>query len=653
VIGFLLTTASIFACGLAVSDRLWRRDDGRAVVSTAVVAPSRRRRRDAAATAGEDTGATPAERVVSGAVVGLAIWLAANWILAVTHLFTRPALIGVVIAMAIVAIVLRSSFFVLRRPSLLLIPLALWTLFALWKGSVLPPQSHDALAYHLPKAAMIAQAHGFEHFAAPDPRITSLPANYELLLADVLVMSGSDALTEWIGTLTFLLFLCATAAMAERWWREKAHRAATALAVAGAPLLLLHSSADKNDILVCFLGVAAIMWGARWVARGGRTPMLLVIVSLAIAGGTKPNAAAILAALAPFLLLRWRAVRLRDVALTAAVAVLAFLLLGGVAYIDAAAAHGATSAQAGGGPRLTWGDFSNLWQAPALMLTVPFEPKPNAVWVPWRGEYWYWPHYEIFFSHYGALITILAVLAPFCALRKNEPNRERTIATLATLLAAALILPLRMRPLGMFASMGRYLAFVLPVIACWSVPPMIEILRARSKLLANTFAGAIAAFFVVSAIDVAVGDRFAPLRFVEWAAAHRGTRHVWFMPNRAASVADRFAGPRDTIAIDGSFDTWSYPAFGAGLTRRVIFLPANVTPNDIPLEARWVVIDRSWSRIWENPNLTDMGKFWSFVGRGKPAPEDVRLLLALERDPRFAQVFYDPRANQAVFKRIR
>ena len=36
----------------------------RAVVSTAVAAPSRRRRRDAAATAGEDTGATMNDRML-------------------------------------------------------------------------------------------------------------------------------------------------------------------------------------------------------------------------------------------------------------------------------------------------------------------------------------------------------------------------------------------------------------------------------------------------------------------------------------------------------------------------------------------------------------------------------------------------------------
>src|SRR5437016_14671771 len=161
VIGFAVVVVVIFAAGLAVSDRLWRRLD-----------------------AEQDTGGC--ERFLSGAVTGIALWMAANWCLALTHLFVRPTLIAVVVMLAIAAIALRPRVS-LPLPSLLIIPIAAWALFAWWKGAVLPPQSFDALSYHLPKALLIMRAHGFEHFVAPDPRITNLPANYELMLADVLV----------------------------------------------------------------------------------------------------------------------------------------------------------------------------------------------------------------------------------------------------------------------------------------------------------------------------------------------------------------------------------------------------------------------------------------------------------------------------------
>lgn len=637
VIGFILAIAVILAAGLGVSDRLWQSLDG-------------------------DAELGGSERFLSGAITGIALWMAANWILALTHLLTRASLVVVLVALAIVAIVLRPriSF---PRLSFLVIPIVLWALFALWKGAVLPPQSHDALSYHLPKAVMLMRAHGFGHFVAPDGRIAALPANYELMLADVLLLSGSDRLTEWINTIAFLLFLCSTAAFAERWWPQWPYRAAAALVTATAPLLLLHSAADKNDMLVCLFAAAALLWGGRWSARGGRMAMLLMIVSLALAGGTKPNAGAIAAGLAPFLLIRIRQIRVRDVAYTALVAVVAFVLLGGVSYIDNAVHTGVpmgvniAGVKAGSGLRIEWGDFANLWQVPVLILIVPFVSYPSAVWVPWRHEYWFWPHYEIYFSHYGWLISILVLLLPLCVIRYRRNGddlnrRERRAASLAGAIAVAIILPLHMHPTGMFATLPRYMAFILPIVVAWSVPPLLHEIQSRLPLLAWTLTCALTAIFAATTIDCAINDRFAPIDFVLVVARHPGTRRVYFR-DRAGSVADRMAGPYDTIAVDGGFDTWVYPAYGAQLTRTVIFLPDGATPDSIPPSVQWVMVDRSWNQIWENPKLTDMGKFWAYIGRGAPAPEEVQLLAALRHDPRWTMVFYDRYTNNAVFRRLK
>jgi hypothetical protein len=637
VIGFILAIAVILAAGLGVSDRLWRAFGG-----------------------DDDRGGS--ERFLSGAITGIALWITANWILALTHMLTRGSLLVVLAALAIAALVWRPQFS-LPRLSFLVIPIALWTLFALWKGAVLPPQSHDALSYHLPKAVMLMRAHGFGHFEAPDGRITNLPANYELLLADVMLLSGSDQLTEWINTIAFLLFLCTTAAFAERWWPSWPSRAAAALVTATAPLLLLHSAADKNDVPLCLFAAAALLWGGRWSARGGRMPMLLTIVSLALAVGTKPNAGAIAAGLAPFLLIRIRQVRPRDAVYTVLAAIAALVLLGGASYADNALHAGAPIAvniagvKAGTGLRIEWGDFANLWRVPVLMVIVPFVSSPSAVWVPWRHEYWFWPHYEIYFSHYGALISILVVLLPLCVILFRRigddlNRRERRAASLAGAIAVAIILPVHMHPTGMFAALPRYIAFILPVVVAWSVPPLLHELKSRLPLVAWTLTWILAAAFAATAIDCAIKDRFAPLDFVIGAAQHPGTRRVFFM-NRAGSVADRMAGPYDTIAVDGGFDTWVYPAYGARFTRPVIFLPEEATPDSIPPSVQWVMVDRSWNQIWENPKLTDMGKFWSYVGRGTPSPEEVRLLVALRHDPRWMLVFYDRQTNNAVFRRLK
>src|ERR1051326_3160559 len=424
VLGFLAVVIVVFAAGLSVSERLWRNE-----------------------TAG------PCERFFSGTICGVALWMAATWLLALAHALTRATLIGVTVALALAAMALRPRL-ALPRPSWLLLPVALWTIYALWKGFVLPPLSHDVLAYHLPRAVMLMRAHGWGHFYAADPRITGLPANYELLLADVLAMAGPDRLTEWLGTLSFLLFLGGTAAFAERWWPSP-RRAAAVLTVAGAPVLLLHSSADKNDVMTCAFAAAALLWGARWSSRGGRTPMLLLIVSLALTAGTKPSAGAIAIGLAPFFLPRLRSLRIRDVAATAVAAALALALLGGVAYIHDAPHGGGGGAAATTG--IAWGDFANLGRVPLLMLSVPFTQDLNSVWVPWRHEAWYWPHYEIFFSHYGSLFTFLVPLLPLCVVRYRRAGddamrRERRNASLAAAIALAVILPLRTFPLGLLAA---------------------------------------------------------------------------------------------------------------------------------------------------------------------------------------------------------
>src|SRR5687767_13885277 len=118
-------------------------------------------------------------------------------------------------------------------------------------------------------------------------------------------------------------------------------------------------------------------------------------------------------------------------------------------------------------------------------------------------------------------------------------------------------------------------------------------LATRNARYARLAMAALAVVFVLEASNAILHDRFAPPEYIRHAVEHPGTRVIWFEPNRAASVVDRAAKPRDTIAVDGSFDTWVYPAWGAGLTRNVVFLPPGATPDDVPAAAQWVIVDRS------------------------------------------------------------
>lgn len=630
------------------------------------------RKVDPAGAAG--TGAL--ELLTAGSIVGIAGWLGISWILALTHTLTALPLWSFVslVLLAAVAIAIRRGW----RPGskqisselsaslLFLVPLALWIAYILWRGVVLPVASHDALAYHLPKAVLLERAQGYEYFPAPDPRISGFGFNYELLIADMLILSRTDAYTEWISTVSYLLLLLATAALSERWWRSKPlPTTAAVIATASAPVLLLHSGAHKNDLFVALFALCALLWGSRWVVEGGRMPMLLLILALGIGFGTKTTVVPFAVALVPFLLyrlvhsLRARTIRIRDVGLAAAGAALMILLGGGffmvVNYLHLSSIGENANAVSTASQTLifTYGDWQNLWQVPYLLLTVPFSTSPSGVWVPWRQELWFWPHYEIYFSHFGRLITLLSLAAPVVIWRFHGKvaagrRRERAITVTAALVAIVIMLPTVFRPIGFFGAFPRYFAFVVPIISCLVLPPIVG---AVSRSLSYVLLAALTSVFAIEAAVCARNDSFAPLDYALWASENPGTRFIYFHPYRAGSVVDRLAGADDTIAVDGAFDTWVYPAYGANLTRSVLFLPQGATPDDIPASVDWVMVDRSWDKLWSSPKLENLGKM-EYLGSGTPTPDDVRLTRALRRDRRFKLVFENPRLNQAVFRRI-
>src|SRR6266540_1475925 len=180
----LVCAALFFAFGIAVAHRLWDRENGEPLLFF--------------------------ERVCYGAVIGTVAWLASDWLLALTNQFVKAAVVVRTIGLLVAIVGLerkRVAAIVeaLRRTrthspevivsSLSLFPLLLWVIFILWRGVVIPPFTHDALAYHLPKATLIVRDTGYRYHADLHPLIRGLPANYELLLAEAIAWDGDDQYT--------------------------------------------------------------------------------------------------------------------------------------------------------------------------------------------------------------------------------------------------------------------------------------------------------------------------------------------------------------------------------------------------------------------------------------------------------------------------
>ena len=569
--------------------------------------------------------ATRLERLVTGALLGAILWIAVNWAFAITFALTRRNLL---IAAGVFVVVGLAS---LRRPerisirawsAVALAAIALWCAFVLWRGSVVPPASHDVLTYHLPKAVMIDRAHGYGHFDAPDRRITSFPSNYELLLADVLLLGGSDRLTEWIGTAFYLLFLGVTAMFARRWWGGGVHVAAAVLAAAGAPLLLLHSGHDKNDVMTAVFAAAALYWSAQWCVRRGAMPAALAIACGVTAVGTKMTAGAVAVAVAPFGIaaLILRPPRFRAFAGAVLFAVCALLLCGGWVFVRNAQAPPAPHAIGAGLPGAEYGEWRHLWQVPYLATRASLG----------LGTEWPWPADNLFASHYGPLFALAVLALPFCIWRYRRDGdeamrRERAIAGIAAAVAFFILVPLAQYPRVPLPSILRYTAFILPVLYGWTVAPLVRSLA--SIRWVHGVMAFLVALFAANAIDMALNDALAPLAYARWCAAHPGTREIFWASAHAASAVDRMAGAHDKIAFYGRGDAWIYPAYGAALARPVFFVN---DIGDVPVDAQWVVIDHLPA---PNANLR-------------------RFYDALVRDPRFRLVYRREKENQAVFRRI-
>jgi hypothetical protein len=642
-------------------------------------------------------------RLLDGAVTMLlyafATWIAIAWALALAGLLTASGLVtGSVVALAVGGYLLARSGALRRReysfdarigvPGVVaLLPVAFWLAFVVWRGTVLPVYNHDALAYHFPKAVLLVRSHGFHVFRVPEPRISSWPCNYELLLAAVFLLTGSDALTATLSNVAFVALLLASARLAAVWWGGGLHVALTAALTASVPLVILHSGLHKNDLLFAFFAVCACSAAGRWYARGCVASLAACTVATELAIGTKLNGAFLVVGVAVAVTLgacRARAwMRPRPVLAYLGSAMALALLLGAWTYLaNLAVFHSPALPPEMAGDGRHYGDWSNLWRFTYLLLAVPFSSSPDSVWNPWAHALWWWPTNDVWASHYGRPFTVLAVLLVPCVLLTRLAHRiprlavfaaagqeasvfvrqlrvERTVTSLIVLVTYALTVPVHFVPVGIFSGVDRYVLYVIPIVLAWTVPPLTLALehglrRPRERLGADTVLALGSAVLAAQTIwDFGVNDNYAPRSYVSYEVQHPEDRRPFVRRSRAASVFDRLAPPDATCAIDVGFDTWVYPAYGARWTRKVIYLSR--TPADAPVpiadDVDWVIVDRSYNTFFGHPAFTDTGKAFQYLGHGAPTAADRKVVVQLAADPRFDLVYADPSQNQALFRR--
>jgi hypothetical protein len=620
-------------------------------------------------TEGSDRGARALEVASAAALLALAYAVATSWALAFAGLLSRPWLVlsAAPFFAASVPMILRAAQSPAWRrtfsvppawwaPIGALVLVGVWTVFVLWRGTVVTPYNGDALSYHMPRAAIFVQEHGFTVPQTPEGRLASWPCDYELLLADAIALVGDDGLCGWIGTASFLALLLVGAALLARWWGWGRHVLIGTALVASTPVAVLHSGVHKNDLMQCALTVAVAFFAEPWVRRGSKSGLTLALVAALLALGTKLQGLAVCAGLAPLLL--WGAWRHRASSRTALFAVVGVVggvaLLGGAVYaVDVVRFHALAlpPEQKGAG----YGAWENLWMYPYLAVAGPLTPRPNWLWIPWRHVYWWSPENDIMFAGFGPVFSVLILAMPVAGwLWRGDGDLVGRAATSGCLLAVAvLVLPVRVLPTGFILGAGRYLAFLLPVVCGWTLSPLILALErrvARSGVVAAMASAAVAGIFVREAWMCGVEDVACPWGWVAYRLDHPEDRTPHRQRWRAASGLDAVAGPTDHVAIDVALDSCVYQAYGPKLTRTVMFLPRTDGPVPIPPDADWVVVDRAFNVLFGHPDFTDCSR-WDLFGHGRSTPDETKVLRQLGADPSWVLLSYKPEWNQAVFRR--
>lgn len=215
----------------------------------------------------------------------------------------------------------------------------------------LPPYVWDALSYHLPNVAEWVRAGRLVIFDTPVDR-TFWPAGYELFQTWFVVFPHHDVLIDAASIPFYLLASASVGVIARQLGLTVRASAWAALAYALTPAPLQHATTGNNDLptAATYLFLLALLLDARQRRDAPRRRMLVVVLALGLAFGTKASilfllpglaVAAVLAVHGPSWREAWSAERWGDSARTLAAALLATAtLLAGYWYVRNALVFG-------------------------------------------------------------------------------------------------------------------------------------------------------------------------------------------------------------------------------------------------------------------------------------------------------------------------
>lgn len=613
---------------------------------------------------------------VEGVTRFFLLWIGIDWILAAFHQLSSAGLMVSAVLMSLVAagIVLRNptsygtALLQARETLRNLGPskyfmgiIGLLMAFNLFKGWVLPCANTDALSWSMPIAIRYHLNQGLDWINPPQIEWLSQlshPHNYELMVASILSLTGTDRVTEWLSTLSACGILVVIGVLFRRWSGSGLHVWTVVLVFAAAPVFLLHLAADKADLLTTLLIILAIFWTVRaWLEEGTHSGVLALWVAFALFN-VKRSGWMMGPPLMLAVYIRW--------GLQAARAHTRW-----TPVILRAVGHSLAAALAMGGMKALWLWHHKLPILPGVNLVAhhSWADPLRFLWVvalaPFRstdytvrllsGREWYWPEYNLIYSHYGwvfgpAVLAAIGVVGAGMLGRgpARRFSKEQWLFLGASTALAYLVLSRNYAYDGGFNTFPRFVLFLLPPIFAAGLLPLLASVR-------HSLIPGIAAVLMLggSAMNAYDHDMVAPNVYLADLWKHPEKRR-WILvgPNRMPCIVDRLAAPKAVVVSDYTYLTWLAPLWGEGFTRDVRLIEWKDERPQFPPEAEWVVIDNVSGLAWGKGHVVQNAEDFAKAFRhGIPQERDTRLFPILKADPAWEVVAASPQGEQAIFRR--